>query len=108
MPGFADSFWTPDYISGLEVLYGKLQQGAVENKQILTIATIRADAEEQYSQKLGLIAPSIDRFTPSGFAKDDGASVRKVKYLPTYCLILLLVLISWVFLSRRTKVSARR
>ena len=78
MPGFADSFWTPDYVSGLEVLYGKLEQGIVENRQILTIAALRADAEEQYSLKLGGIAPSVDKLTPSGFSKDDGASVKKV------------------------------
>ncbi|KAA8642111.1 hypothetical protein EYZ11_001223 [Aspergillus tanneri] len=76
MPGFADSFWTPDYATGLGVLYGKLQQGVVENKQILTIASMRADAEDQYGSKLGDIAPSVDRMT-MGFAKDDGASVRK-------------------------------
>jgi hypothetical protein len=77
MPGFADSFWTPDYATGLGVLYGKLQQGVVENRQILTIANLRADAEEQYGLKLGEIAPNVDRMT-AGFAKDDGASVRKV------------------------------
>jgi hypothetical protein len=76
MPGFADSFWTPDYATGLGVLYGKLQQGVVENRQILTIANLRADAEEQYGLKLGEIAPNVDRMT-AGFAKDDGASVRK-------------------------------
>ncbi|EAL87041.1 RhoGAP and Fes/CIP4 domain protein [Aspergillus fumigatus A1163] len=76
MPGFADSFWTPDYATGLGVLYGKLQQGVTENRQILTIASLRADAEEQYGLKLGEIAPSVDRMT-AGFAKDDGASVRK-------------------------------
>ncbi|OQE94226.1 hypothetical protein PENNAL_c0004G11458 [Penicillium nalgiovense] len=77
MPGFADSFWTPDYASGLGVLYGKLQQGVVENKQILAIASMRADAEEQYGLRMGDIAPSVDRLTPAGFGKDDGASVRK-------------------------------
>lgn len=77
MPGFADSFWSPDYASGLGVLYGKLQQGVVENKQILTIASVRADAEDQYGLKLGDIAPSVDRMS-NGFGKDDGASVRKV------------------------------
>ncbi|PYI10578.1 hypothetical protein BO78DRAFT_204913 [Aspergillus sclerotiicarbonarius CBS 121057] len=77
MPGFADSFWTPDYATGLGVLYGKLQQGAVENKQIITIASMRADAEEQYGLKLGDIAPTVDRVTTTGFGKDDGASVRK-------------------------------
>ncbi|PGH00525.1 hypothetical protein GX51_05740 [Blastomyces parvus] len=76
MRGFADSFWTPDYASGLGVLISKLQQGIVENQQILTIANMRAAAEEQYSLKLGEIAPAIDRMG-GGFARDDGASVRK-------------------------------
>ncbi|KAI9042269.1 GTPase-activating protein RGD2 [Aspergillus affinis] len=76
MPGFSDSFWTPDYATGLGVLYGKLQQGVVENKQVYTIASMRADAEELYGTKLGDIAPSVDRMT-TGFGKDDGASVRK-------------------------------
>lgn len=78
MPGFADSFWTPDYASGLGVLYGKLQQGVTENRQILTVAALRADAEEQYGLRMGEIAPSVDRMTATGFGKDDGASVRKV------------------------------
>lgn len=78
MPGFADSFWTPEYAAGLGVLYGKLQQGVVENKQIVTVAGLRADAEEQYGLKLGDIAPTVDRVTNAGFGKDDGASVRKV------------------------------
>ncbi|EPS25908.1 hypothetical protein PDE_00844 [Penicillium oxalicum 114-2] len=77
MPGFSDSFWTPDYATGLGVLYGKLQQGVIENKQILTIATMRADAEEQYGVRMGEIAPSVDRMSTLGFGKDDGASVRK-------------------------------
>jgi hypothetical protein len=78
MPGFSDSFWTPDYATGLGVLYGKLQQGVVENRQILTIASMRADAEEQYGLRMGDIAPNVDRMSAAGFGKDDGASVRKV------------------------------
>ncbi|PCH05909.1 Fps/Fes/Fer/CIP4 homology [Penicillium occitanis (nom. inval.)] len=73
MPGFADSFWTPDYASGLGILYSKLQQGIAENRQILTIASLRADAEEVYSSKLEEITPAVDRIT-TGFSKDEGAS----------------------------------
>ncbi len=76
MPGFADSFWSPDYAGGLGVLFGKLQQGVMENQQILTIATMRADAEEMYGRKLGDIAPTTDKMV-GGFARDDGASLRK-------------------------------
>lgn len=75
--GFIESFWSTDYAGGLGVLFQKLQQGVIENQQVLTIATMRADAEEMYSERLEDIAPSIDRMT-GGFARDDGASVKKV------------------------------
>ena len=77
MPGFADSFWSSDYAGGLGVLFGKLQQGIIENQQILTIAKMRADAEEQYGRRLGDIVPTTDRMT-GGFSRDDGASLKKV------------------------------
>lgn len=76
MPGFTDSFWSADYAGGLGVLFGKLQQGVQENQQILTIATMRAEAEELYGDRLGDIAPAVDKLS-GGFARDDGASVRK-------------------------------
>ncbi|KAI1754400.1 hypothetical protein F4782DRAFT_28536 [Xylaria castorea] len=76
MPGFADSFWTPDYAAGLGVLFTKLQQGVQEDRQILTVARMRAEAEELYGQRLGDIAPAADKVT-GGFSRDDGASVRK-------------------------------
>lgn len=76
MPGFADSFWSGDYAGGLGVLFGKLQQGVIENQQVLTIAKMRADAEEMYGKRLGDIAPTTDKMT-GGFARDDGASLRK-------------------------------
>ncbi len=76
MPGFADSFWSQDYAAGLGVLFGKLQQGVIENRQVLTIARMRADAEEMYGRKLGDIVPTTDKMT-GGFARDDGASLRK-------------------------------
>lgn len=76
MVGFAESFWSGDYAGGMGVLFGKLQQGVIENQQVLAIARMRADAEEQYGRRLGDIAPTTDRMT-GGFAKDDGASLRK-------------------------------
>lgn len=64
--------------SGLGVLFGKLQQGVVENRQLLTIARMRAEAEDVYGQRLSEIAPAVDKI-PNGFNRDDGASVRKVR-----------------------------
>lgn len=63
--------------SGVNVLYGKLQQGVVENRQVLTIARMRAEAEDAYGSRLGDIGPATDKIA-GGFSKDDGASVRKV------------------------------
>lgn len=92
MPGFADSFWSGDYAagrlrppctthllicSGLGVLFGKLQQGVAENQQVLTIARMRAEAEDIYGMRLGEIGTATDR-VQGGFSRDDGASVRKV------------------------------
>jgi hypothetical protein len=63
-------------VQGLGVLFGKLQQGVQENKQVLTIARLRAEAEEVYGQRLGDIAPAADKIT-GGFGRDDGATTRK-------------------------------
>ncbi|KAL2760572.1 hypothetical protein ACRALDRAFT_1059639 [Sodiomyces alcalophilus JCM 7366] len=76
MPGFADSFWSPDYAAGLGVLFGKLQQGVLENRQILTVARLRAEAEEAYGQRLADIVPAVDK-VQGGFSRDDGATIRK-------------------------------
>lgn len=62
---------------GLGVLFGKLQQGVVENRQVMTIARLRAEAEEAYGQRMSDIAPTVDR-VQGGFSGEDGASVRKV------------------------------
>jgi hypothetical protein len=59
------------------VLFGKLQQGVQENQQILTVARLRADAEEAYGNTLSSITPATERIN-GGFSKDEGASVRKV------------------------------
>ena len=96
MSTFANSFWSTDYAGGLTaignycvaepnnsiglgILFGKLQQGVQENHQVLTIARLRADAEDQYGQRLTDIGPATERIS-GGFNRDDGASVRKVRY----------------------------
>ncbi|TKA62569.1 hypothetical protein B0A49_09911 [Cryomyces minteri] len=76
MAGFAGSFWSSDYAGGLGVLFGKLQQGVRENQQVLTIARMRAEAEDLYGQRLGDIGPATDKIS-GGFQRDDGASTRK-------------------------------
>lgn len=96
MSSFASSFWTPDYAAGkrfigpstslpltpigLGVLFGKLQQGVQENEQLLTIARMRAEAEDLYGQRLGDIEGATNRID-GGFQRDDGATVKKVRTL---------------------------
>lgn len=63
---------------GVGVLYGKLEQGVIENRQVLAIARMRAEAEELYGSRLGDIGPATEKIS-GGFSKDDGASVRKVR-----------------------------
>lgn len=59
------------------MLFGKLQQGVQENQQILTVARMRAEAEDVYGQKLGEIEVATLKID-GGFGRDDGASVKKV------------------------------
>ncbi|KAF8464561.1 hypothetical protein BDZ91DRAFT_729393 [Kalaharituber pfeilii] len=73
--GFADSFWSADYATGLNVLFDKLQQGCIENQQVIQVAKLRAEAEDAYGQRLLAIPAAANR--PGGFGRDDGASVRK-------------------------------
>jgi hypothetical protein len=48
-----------------------------ENQQILTVARMRADAEEVYGNSLAGIGSATERIN-GGFTRDEGASVRKV------------------------------
>ena len=77
MSTFAASFWSPDYAGGLGVAYGKLAQGVQENRQILEVVKLRAEADEAYAQRLGDIESATNRIE-GGFQRDDGASVKKV------------------------------
>ncbi|KAF2212560.1 hypothetical protein CERZMDRAFT_111673 [Cercospora zeae-maydis SCOH1-5] len=76
MSTFATSFWSADYAGGLGVLFAKLQQGVQENEQLLTVARMRAEAEDVYGQRLGDIESATGRID-GGFQRDDGASVKK-------------------------------
>lgn len=55
----------------------------MENRQILTLARLRAEAEDVYGQRLSDIAPAADRVA-GGFSRDDGATVRKVRVPDTH------------------------
>jgi hypothetical protein len=65
-----------DNLAGLGVLFNKLQQGIVENQQVLIVARLRADAEELYGTKLSAIPGASEK--SGGFGRDDGATARQV------------------------------
>ncbi|EJD48326.1 hypothetical protein AURDEDRAFT_61186 [Auricularia subglabra TFB-10046 SS5] len=67
---FANSFWSQDYRKGLQVLYGKLEQGIDESAEIVSFIRTRAAAERTLGQALAMPGPP-DR----GFGADDGASL---------------------------------
>ncbi|KAK9465208.1 hypothetical protein V1512DRAFT_254756 [Lipomyces arxii] len=73
---FSGSFWTPDYKTGLDVLYNKLFQEFEENREIINLMTQLAHAEKAYSVSLqnseGSLQPSA-----KGFKHDRGATLRQ-------------------------------
>jgi hypothetical protein len=52
-----------------------------ENEQILTVARLRAEAEDIYGSKLSDIEAVTNRID-GGFQRDDGASTKKVGLQP--------------------------
>ncbi|KZT27869.1 hypothetical protein NEOLEDRAFT_1154840 [Neolentinus lepideus HHB14362 ss-1] len=70
---FNNSFWSQDYRRGLEVLYGKLQQGVAENEEIVAFIRARANAEAALAESLMVPMPTGNKGT--GFDADDGASL---------------------------------
>ncbi|KAJ7890684.1 hypothetical protein B0H14DRAFT_3081767 [Mycena olivaceomarginata] len=70
---FTNSFWSQDYRRGLEVLYAKLEQGVLENDQILAFVRARAVAERQLADALS--NPALTGAAGAGFGSDDGASL---------------------------------
>ncbi|KAH3666725.1 hypothetical protein WICMUC_005542 [Wickerhamomyces mucosus] len=75
MASFADSFWTDDYTTGIEVLFSKLNQGCIENQEFINLFTSRMEYEYDFGKKLVSI-PQIHQPLKSGFGFDDGASLK--------------------------------
>ncbi|CAI2175237.1 4939_t:CDS:10 [Funneliformis geosporum] len=72
---FENSFWTPNnYTTGITVLYDKLEQGRIENEEIVGFIRERISIEELYGKKLCDLSKSCRQ---DGFLRDDGASLRK-------------------------------
>ncbi|KAF5097483.1 hypothetical protein D0Z03_001395 [Geotrichum reessii] len=76
---FATSFWTPDYISGVNVLFDKLEQGVAENAQVLTFLSNRISVESAYAANLETTARDVQTGSAAsaGFNRDEGASLKQ-------------------------------
>ncbi|CAG8464360.1 17262_t:CDS:10 [Cetraspora pellucida] len=73
---FENSFWTAgNYHKGINILYDKLDQGSVENEEIIEFLKERIAVEELYGKKLCDLSQINSR--PNGFLRDDGASLRR-------------------------------
>lgn len=78
-PSFADSFWSSDYLSGINVLFDKLEQGVMENSQILDFVSNRISLESAYASKLESTTNNVltSKSSTSGFDRDEGASIKQ-------------------------------
>ncbi|RIB26485.1 hypothetical protein C2G38_2163220 [Gigaspora rosea] len=73
---FNNSFWSPKgYEVGIKVLYDKLEQGCVENEEIVEFLRERITIEELYGKQLFDL--SKRESYNDGFLRDDGASLRR-------------------------------
>ncbi|TDL23780.1 hypothetical protein BD410DRAFT_856763 [Rickenella mellea] len=70
---FNNSFWTQDFRTGLEILYGKLEQGIDENDEIVSFIQARIEAEAAIAEQLINAVPTGQK--GRGFNADDGASL---------------------------------
>ncbi|OCH93651.1 hypothetical protein OBBRIDRAFT_790007 [Obba rivulosa] len=68
---FQNSFWTQDYRKGLEVLYSQLEQGLIENDEVIAFIRARAIAESALSTSL---TSALSK--GAAFERDDGASLH--------------------------------
>lgn len=92
---FSNSFFTPDLRNGVEVLWAKLQAGVHENEEILRFIGVSDNQQSSVGSAMLSLVASQDRasassaaaralrdsaesqFRANGFAKDDGASLRR-------------------------------
>ncbi|KAJ1306794.1 hypothetical protein OPQ81_007780 [Rhizoctonia solani] len=72
---FQNSFWTPDYRTGLDVLFGKLEQGIAENAEVVAFIRSRVAAERNLAASL--INPPLTGTRGTGFDADDGAALLR-------------------------------
>lgn len=60
MPNFADSFWSEDLVSGIQVLFEKLYDGCEECDMFIQLFASRMQFEVNYGRQLGGVSTGID------------------------------------------------
>lgn len=73
---FRERFWSSGYTNGVETLFEKLEQGCVENSEVLGLASSRADAELAYGTSLSELTSTLP-LNRNGFGRDDGATLKR-------------------------------
>lgn len=76
---FSSSFWTPDYLQGISVLFNKLEQGVSENTQVVDFITARISQESAFATNIQKASKDISTSKPAthGFNRDEGASLKQ-------------------------------
>lgn len=76
---FASSFWTPDYLPGITVLFDKLDQGVAENNQVVNYISARISLESAYASNLQTSSQESfsSKQAAAGFNRDEGASLKQ-------------------------------
>lgn len=76
---FANSFWTPDYLQGINVLFSKLDQGIAENAEVINFVSARISLESAYASNLQTSSQDAmtSKTAASGFNRDEGASLKQ-------------------------------
>lgn len=62
MPSFAESFWTPDLLNGIEKLFNKLYEGCDQNDLFIQLFASRMQYEVEFGKKLCEIKNGVDNF----------------------------------------------
>ncbi|CDO92898.1 unnamed protein product [Kluyveromyces dobzhanskii CBS 2104] len=62
MPSFAESFWSPDFISGISTLFEKLHKGCEQNDLFIQLFASRMQYEVEFGRQLCNINDGIDKF----------------------------------------------
>lgn len=65
MPSFAESFWSPDFLTGIDKLFEKLNQGCDQNDLFIQLFASRMQYEVEFGRNLCDIKKAVEVFDPA-------------------------------------------